>query len=110
MKTIFHNLALRTWVLGGLAGLTILTGVFLGDGQARTYSPSTGTSPGQVAILKPLIPLSLSQSMIKSEPPTIISGQVTNIPSKHKDIVTKKSAKKRMGLAMIFLGALAKKT
>ena len=108
MKTILQNSDIKTWCYRGLAGLTIMAGVFLEDGLARTYSPFPANSLAQVMPLNPLTNLPSSKTIKKTESPTNISKQIAIIPSNNNHLIAKEPAKKRMGLAIIFLGALAK--
>ena len=49
MKQILQNpTTARVWCLSGLTGMVLLAGLLLGEGQARTYTPSPIIAPLQV--------------------------------------------------------------
>ncbi len=108
MKTILQDPTTRIWCLSGLTGIVLMAGVLLEEGQARTYSPSPVNSSIQVNTLNLPTPSSQSMNTKKSETLKAIPKQKANVPAMQKDVEDKGPAKKRMGLAILFLGILAK--
>ena len=109
MQTIFQNPTARIWFLSVLTGMVLLTGLLLGEGKARTYSPSLVDS--SIPVLNKMDrPAHLSQPMPikKVEIRNAALGKHVN-SARQKDIADAKPAKKRMGLAMLFLGILGEK-
>ncbi len=107
MKTILQNAKARFWCLSGLTGMVLMAGLLLEEGQARTYTPSP-------------VPTSISVSQVKLETDSLESMNTKALQKdqskgnkKIQDLTDqeqradKKPAKKRMGLAILFLGILA---
>jgi hypothetical protein len=108
MKKILQNPTARVWFLSGLTGMVLITGLLLGEGQARTYTPSPIIAPLQVnkQNLQTHLPAETinpekSQALKSSREQKIID------PTIHKQVEDKQPAKKKMGLAILFLGILA---
>lgn len=109
MKTILQDSTSRIWCLSGLTAMVLMAGILLEEGQARTYSPSPVNSTIQTSRLDVYMPS--SESMITQESPAIKVGseQKTPVLAIEKEMADKNPAKKkRMGLAILFLGILAK--
>ncbi len=107
MKQILQNPTARVWCLSGLTGMILLAGLLLGEGQARTYTPSPVIAPLQINKQNLQTHLSETINPGKSRPLKSNREQKTIDPATHKQVPDKQPAKKRMGLAILFLGILA---
>ena len=107
MKQILQNPTARIWCLSGLTGIVLMAGLLLEEGQARTYTPSPMIAPLQVN--KQNLQTHLTETINPEESQPLISTreQTTKNPVTHKQVADKQPAKKRMGLAILFLGLLA---
>ena len=106
MKKILQNPKARVWFLSGLTGMVLIAGLLLEEGQARTYTPSI-IAPLQVnkQNLQTYLPETINPP--KSQALKSSLEQETRNPATHKQAPDKQPAKKRMGLAILFLGILA---
>jgi hypothetical protein len=106
MKKILQNPKARVWFLSGLTGMVLIAGLLLEEGQARTYTPSI-IAPLQVS--KQNLQTHLSETINPQKSQALESSleQETRNPATHKQAPDKQPAKKRMGLAILFLGILA---
>ncbi len=108
MNTILQNPITRIWSLSGLTGMVLMAGILLDEGQARTYSPSPENRTIQTSRLNRHIQSTESAKTVKIEPLNPFSDRNTNKPAIQKEGTDKNpSKKKRMGLAILFLGILA---
>ena len=107
MKKILQNPKARVWFLSGLAGMVLITGLLLEEGQAHTYTPSPIISPLQVTKPNPQTHLPETINFKKSQALKSSQEQNTKNPATHKQAADKQPAKKRMGLAILYLGILA---
>ena len=108
MKTILQNPSTRIWFLSGLTGMVLMAGLLLGEGQARTYPPSPTHAPLSVTIMDHPIGSSQAITLKRSEINKAISEQKPHQKTMGKRLgVNVPEKKKRMGLAMLFLGILA---
>jgi hypothetical protein len=107
MKQILQNPTARVWCLSGLTGMILLAGLLLGEGQARTYTPSPIIAPLQVN--KQNLQTHLSETINTGKSRSLKSSREQKVkdPVTHKQVSDKQPAKKRMGLAILFLGILA---
>jgi hypothetical protein len=107
MKQILQNPTARVWFLSGLTGMVLIAGLLLEEGQARTYTPSPTIAPLQVN--KQNLQTNLSDTIYPGKSQSLKSsrGQKAKNPATNKQVADKKPAKKRMGLAILFLGILA---
>lgn len=109
MNTIPQNPMPRTWCLSGLTCLVLMAGVLLDEGQARNYPASPENSTIQTSRLNRHLQSTESTKNVKIEPLNPYSDQKANNPAIQKEGTDKNPAKKkRMGLAILFLGILAK--
>ena len=110
MKHILQNPTVRLWCLSGLTGMVLMAGAMLKESQAHTYSPSPVIASLQVT--KPNLQTHSSESINAGQSSTPESNwkQKAKIPAPQEHVKAKKSAKKRMGLAIFFLGILAEKS
>ncbi len=109
MKPILQNPTARLWCLSGLTGMVLMAGVLLEEGQARTYSPSPDIASLQIHELSLQMPSSETINAGKSTALKTSREQKVKHPVTHVQVTDKNPAKKRMGLAMLFLGILAEK-
>ena len=107
MKQILQNPTARVWFLSGLTGMVLIAGLLLEEGQARTYTPSPTIAPLQVNKQNLQTNLSDMINPDKSQALESNRGQKAKNPATHKQTADKQPAKKRMGLAILFLGILA---
>ena len=107
MKQILQNPTARLWCLSGLTGMVLMAGVLLDEGQARTYSPSPDIVSIQINELNRHTPSSETSNAGKSQTLKTSREQKVIDPVTHKQVADKQPAKKRMGLAILFLGLLA---
>jgi len=107
MKQILQNPTARVWFLSGLTGMVLIAGLLLEEGQARTYTPSPTIAPLQVN--KQNLQTNLSDTINPGKSQALKSSreQKDKNPATHKQVADKQPAKKRMGLAILFLGILA---
>ena len=107
MKQILQNPTARVWCLSGLTGMVLMAGLLLEEGQARTYTPSPTIAPLQVN--KQNLQTQLSDTINPGKSQSLQSSreQKTKDPATHIRAEDKQPAKKRMGLAILFLGILA---
>ncbi len=103
MTQTAHTSTSRFKCIAALIGLALMTGVLLEDGQARTYSPSVATN--QVSKLDASAHAVRIHQTQPPKPTVKEQGPTFAIQTEAK----KHPAKKRMGLAMLFLGILAEK-
>lgn len=84
-----------------------MAGLLLEEGQARTYTPSPTIAPLQVN--KQNLQTQLSDTINPGKSQSLQSSreQKTKDPATHNRPEDKQPAKKRMGLAILFLGILA---
>ena len=109
MKTFLHDPAIRIWGLSGLTGMVLMAGVLLEEGQARTYSPSPENSSIQTSRLNVHTHSFGSIITQESSGKNVVTEQKTLALATEKEVSNKNLAKKkRMGLAILFLGILAK--
>jgi hypothetical protein len=109
MKQILQNPTARVWFLSGLTGMVLMAGVLLEEGQARTsYSPSLDIASLQINELNLHMPSSETINAGKSQTLKTSREQKVKDPVTHVQVTDKNPAKKRMGLAILFLGILAK--
>lgn len=107
MKTILQNTKARVWCLSGLTGMVLMAGLLLEEGQARTYTPSPVSTSISVSQVK------LETGPSESMNTKALQNDKSKENKKIQDLtdqeqrVDKKPAKKRMGLAILFLGILA---
>jgi hypothetical protein len=110
MKQVLHHPTVRRWCLVGLTGIALSAAVFWGDGQARTL-----TSPPPIQSAKIQSALS-SGAATKTYPGEKHRESQSTSLTRHPEMVAQemdnddKSSKKRLGLAIIFLGVLAEKS
>ena len=109
MKQILQNPTARLWWLSGLTGMVLMAGVLLEEGQARTYSPSPDIASLQIHELSLQMPSSETINAGKSTTLKTSREQKVKDPVTNVQVTDKNPAKKRMGLAMLFLGILAEK-
>ena len=107
MRTILQESTTRIWCLSGLTGLVLMAGVLLEEGQARTNAPTPEYSSTQTSRLNRHAPSSESTKIVKPNSRNTSMEEETNGPATQKEGTDKKPAKKRMGLAILFLGILA---
>ena len=108
MKHFLKHTTKKQWGFMGLAGLMLLAGLLLGEGQAKTVSHSHPFATNTYSeILKPdtpgqtVSPARLQQKLNKSPEKSVAE----------KDMGLKsRKEKKKAGLAILFLGVLAKKS
>jgi hypothetical protein len=110
MKQVLHHPTARRCCLVALTGMVLSAAVFLGEGQTRTL-----TTPPPIQSVKiqgthsPAIAAKTCSVEKQGE------SQSTNL-TRHPEMVAQgmdnddKSHKKRLGLAIIFLGVLAEKS
>jgi len=85
-----------------------MAGGLLEEGQARTYSPSPVNFSIQTSRLNVHTPSSDSMSMEESSATKVDLEQKASVLAKEENMAGKSPAmKKRMGLAILFLGILA---
>lgn len=84
-----------------------MTGVLLEEGQARTYNPSQDIASLHVKELNLKTHTSETINYAKSQSLKSSQEQKSEDPATHKQVADTKPAKKRMGLAILFLGILA---
>ena len=107
MKLMLQNPTVRLWCLSGLTGMVLMAGILLEDGQARTHTSSPIHTSLQASKL----------NLHTHSPETVIAGKLHVLKSGRKHtpenseihnlVVDKKPAKKKMGLAILFLRILA---
>lgn len=85
-----------------------MAGLLLEEGQARTFDPSPVNSSIQTIELNRHAQSSESTKTAQPEPFHTYLEQKANSPTIQKEGTDKNPAKKRMGLAILFLGILAK--
>ena len=107
MKQILQDSTARLWCLSGLTGIVLMAGVLLEEGQARTYDPSPAITSLQVN--KPNLQTGLLETIYAGKSQTLRSSQEKKAqdPATHNHVAAKNLQKKRMGLAILFLGILA---
>jgi len=109
MKSILHDTITRNWSLSGLIGLILIGCVLLEEGQARTYSPPAVNQSLETTTLNPR--QTSSESLMTGH----LSGgkasreEKAKVPALKK-VEDKNPEKKRMGLAILFLGILAEES
>jgi len=110
MKQILQHPTTRLWCLVGLTGMALSAAIFLGEGQARTLTTPPpvqsikvqNTYPtGTVSKASPLEKNQVSPSTKPTHHPGAATQEMDN---------EEKSNKKRLGLAILFLGMLAEKS
>ena len=110
MEQIRHQPTTRSWRLLGLTGLALSVALFLNEGQARTLPipPHIQTVTGQNTPIpemgskvQPVEKNHASQLTKITERPEVGTQEM-----EHED----KSQKKKLGLAILFLGMLAEKS
>ena len=110
MKQVLHHPTARRCCLVGLTGIALSAAVFFGEGQARTLA----TSP-PIQSVKIQGPLS-SAAATKTYPGEKHRESAATNHARQAEVVAQemdnddKSSKKRLGLAIIFLGVLAEKS
>ncbi len=110
MKHFFKHTTKKQWGFMGLAGLMLLAGLLLGEGQAKTVSTTPifdAKSPSE--FVHPSTQdeaLPKTQTQHKREPN---SPPARKLPDKEMGLKTPKE-KKKAGLAILFLGVLAEKS
>lgn len=84
-----------------------MTGVLLGEGQARTATPSPVMTSIQANKLN--LPTHSSETVSTEISPVFksIREQKTKDSVTHKQVADKNPEKKKMGMAILFLGILA---
>ncbi|MDH4192681.1 MAG: hypothetical protein OEY80_04760 [Nitrospirota bacterium] len=110
MKQILQHPTTRLWCLVGLTGMALSAAIFLGEGQARTL-----TTPPPIESVRAQDTYS-TRTLSKSS--LLEKNQIspTTKPSHHPEAVTQEMnneeqpKKKRLGLAILFLGMLAEKS
>ncbi len=108
MNTIHQNPTTKVWCLSGLTCMVLLAGVLLDEGQARTHPSSQENSTTQAGRLHSHIQSPDSTKVVKIESRPIFSSRKNNNPVIQNERTDKNPAKKkRMGLAILFLGILA---
>ena len=107
MKQILQNSTARLGCLYGLTGMVLMAGVLIEEGQARTYSPSQDIASLHVKELNLTSHSSETTNAGKSQHLKSSRELKSQDPATHKQVADKKPAKKRMGLAILFLGILA---
>ncbi len=107
MKQFLQNPTARLWCLSGLTGIVLMAGVLLEEGQARTYSISPDIASLQINELNLYTPSSETINSGKSQTLKTSREQKVKDPVTHVLVAEKTLAKKRMGLAILFLGILA---
>lgn len=107
MNTILQDSTTRSWCLSGLTVMVLMAGVLLEEGQARTYLPSPENSSIQTSRLNRHAQSSESTKTVKLEPLNTSLEQKANSPIFQKEGTNKNPEKKKMGLAILFLGILA---
>ena len=107
MNQILKDPTVRLWCLSGLTGMVLMAGVLLEEGQARTYSPSPAIP--SLKVIKLNQQTNSSELINAGKSPTSESRQAqkAKTPATQEHVKDQNSAKKRMGLAMLFLGILA---
>jgi hypothetical protein len=110
MKHIFHHPTARLWAVSGLTGMVLLAGILLDEGQAGTMTTPPiieGTQIQNQTLQK--IHKDSIDLVKKSERD---SGPMNaRKEGRHQDSVNKQEpAKKKLGLALLFLGVLAEKS
>lgn len=110
MKQVLHHPTARRWCLVGLTGIALSGAVFFGEGQARTL---TTPPPIQSAKIQGALSSGAATKIFPGEKHR--ESQSTNL-TRHPEVVAQemdnddKSNKKRLGLAILFLGVLAEKS
>jgi len=107
MNPILQNSTARIWGLSGLTLMVFMAGILLDEGQARTYSPSPGNSSTQTHRLSHRLQSSDSMKRVKVESIQSSSKRTTTKSLIQKEGTDQTPGKKRMGLAILFLGILA---
>ena len=109
MKLMLQNPTVRLWCLSGLTGMVLMAGTLLEDSQARTYTSSPIHTSLQASKLN--LHMHSPETVIAGKLHTLKSGRehTPEISDIHKLVADKKPAKKRMGLAILFLRILAEK-
>jgi len=107
MKQILQNPTAKLWFLSGLTGMVLMAGLLLEEGQARTYPPSPDIASLQINELNLNTPSSESLNAGKSQTLKTSREQKVKDSVTHVQGTDKNPAKKRMGLAILFLGILA---
>ena len=86
-----------------------MAGVLLEEGQARTYGPSPDIVSLQIHELNLRMPSSETINAGKSTTLKTSREHKVKYPVTYVQVTDKNPSKKRMGLAMLFLGILAEK-
>ena len=110
MQYINHHPTARLWIVTGLTGMVLLAGILLDEGHAGPFSTPLNTE------VMPIQKLTVEQSHKYSR----ISGKMLEKKStpwdqkkdgiKQNSVRKQEPGKKRLGLALFFLGALAGKS
>ncbi len=110
MKQVLHHPTARRCFLVALTGMVLSAAVFLGEGQTRTLTTPPSIQSVEIqGIHSPAIAAKTCSVEKQGE------YQSTNLTC-HPEVVAQKmdnddkSHKKRLGLAIIFLGVLAEKS
>jgi hypothetical protein len=110
MRQILHHPTARLWCLVGLTAMALSAAVFLREGQARTL---TTPPPIQSVKVQATHSPEIASKVYPSE--KNLAFQSTNLQH-HPEVVAQemgneeKTNKKRLGLAILFLGVLAEKS
>lgn len=110
MKHRLRYSTARLWALKGLLGLVFIGGVLLDEGQAGTFSTPQAIEVSQIQI--PNHP-----QIHKNASALVKNYEIESTPirprekERHQDSFHKQEpAKKKLGLALLFLGVLAEKS
>lgn len=110
MKQILQHPTARLWCLVGLTGMALSAIFFLGEGQARTI---TTPPPVQSIRVQDTYPTGTASKASPSEknqiPPSTKPTHQPEAVSQEMDH-EEQSHRKRLGLAILFLGVLAEKS
>jgi hypothetical protein len=107
MKYLQRNPTVRLWCLSGLTGMVLVAGVIFEEGQARVYSPSSVSVSVKSHTLITQTPASHPIKTGKASTLRSAWKQPSKASEAHDPGNDKKLEKKRMGLAMLFMGLLA---
>lgn len=110
MQQILQNPTTRLWCLSGLTGLALMVGVLLGESQARTSASSPAVPSMQANKLNLHTQPSKSIDSEKSQSLKSIWSEERENSDALKQESKKHPAKKRMGLAILFLGIGSKES
>ncbi len=110
MKKKFRHSSIKLWCLVGLSGVSLSAALLLGEGQARTLT--TASPHPSIRIHDSLASdsgykKSHSGKNHDRQPEGIISSTGPGLQEMEND---EKPNKKRLGLAILFLGVLAEKS